>query len=116
MIVGERDGARKLPFAARAPLSNGGYPRPWGTTAVGHFLPLVAGSFLASHLAMHTPPDALWGCRPMACTRGSEVVDLVRTQAPHGVAIARSLALGCRIQGVYLLVTVSWSPAERAAR
>ena len=58
--------------------------------AVGHFLPLVTGSFLASHLAMHAPSDALWGCRPMACTRGSEVVDLVRTQAPHGVAIARS--------------------------
>jgi hypothetical protein len=28
-VVCVRDGARKLPFAARAPLSNGGYPRPW---------------------------------------------------------------------------------------
>jgi hypothetical protein len=60
------------------------------THTVGHFLPLVTGSFRAFGLGMHAPSSARWGCRPMACKRGSRGCDLGPIQAPHGVAIARS--------------------------
>jgi hypothetical protein len=41
------NGARKLPFAAKARLFNGGYWQPWGTAAVGQFLLVGVTTYIA---------------------------------------------------------------------